>query len=347
VQIWEEVLKVKPVGVTDDFFELGGHSFLAAVLMARIKERLGQTLSLGTLFQAPTVEKLAELLERSLEGASETSLVPLHTGGTWPPVFMIAGVGGHVFAFQKFAKLLGPNSNVYGVKAIGIDGKREPPDVMEEIAAEYVKEITALPDTGPYVLAGYSIGAQVALEVALQLRSAGRAVPTLVVFDMMAPGYPKLLPLPKRIMIHVGNFLRLRGSEKLSYATERYFNFQARVLRKLGLSILSAPTIKGVGDLSQTALKKVWAALGAAQKKYRPARKFDGQVVLFKAAEGFNWPATVADDPLYGWPQWATGGVEAHIVPGSHMELFHEGKIELVAAKLGEHLRKMEKPTGS
>jgi thioesterase domain-containing protein len=110
------------------------------------------------------------------------------------------------------------------------------------------------------------------------------------------------------------------------------------------LSILSAPTIKGVGDLSQTALKKVWAALGAAQKKYRPARKFDGQVVLFKAAEGFNWPATVADDPLYGWPQWATGGVEAHIVPGSHMELFHEGKIELVAAKLGEHLRRMERP---
>src|SRR5262249_13531239 len=160
-----------------------------------------------------------------------------------------------------------------------------------------------LPHKGPYFLAGYSIGAVVALELALQLRAAGRDVPALVVFDMMAPGYPKLLPLPKRVLIHAGNFLRLRGSEKLSYATERYYNFQARVLRRLGLSILSAPKIQGVGDLPQTALKRVWAALSVAQKNYKPSRQFDGKVILFKAAEGFNWPATVADDPLYGWPQ--------------------------------------------
>src|SRR5207237_7957374 len=47
--IWEEVLKVKPVGVTDNFFDLGGHSFLAAVLIARIRQQLGHTLPLGAL----------------------------------------------------------------------------------------------------------------------------------------------------------------------------------------------------------------------------------------------------------------------------------------------------------
>src|SRR5262249_5885091 len=64
--VWEEVLQVRPVGVTDNFFDLGGHSSLAAVLLARVREKLGHTLPLGALFAAPTVEKLAAVLQRDL-----------------------------------------------------------------------------------------------------------------------------------------------------------------------------------------------------------------------------------------------------------------------------------------
>ncbi|HEV2705170.1 MAG TPA: amino acid adenylation domain-containing protein, partial [Pyrinomonadaceae bacterium] len=56
VNLWEEVLEVKPVGVTDDFFDIGGHSLLAVKLFALIQERLNKSLPLATLFQKGTIE---------------------------------------------------------------------------------------------------------------------------------------------------------------------------------------------------------------------------------------------------------------------------------------------------
>jgi amino acid adenylation domain-containing protein len=339
VAVWESVLKVTPIGVTDNFFELGGHSLQAAILMARIKSQLGANLPLGILLQAPTVEKMAAIIQHDLEAGSESTLVPLHEGGSYPPLFMIAGVGGHVFTFHKFARLLGAEQPVYGVKAIGVDGVQTPPDRIEDIAAHYVKEILALRPRGPYVLSGYSIGAVVAYELALQLKAHGQQTEALIVFDCPAPGYPKRLPLGRRVLIHLKNLAVLGFPEKKAYLRDRFGQVKARILHALGLTIRMAPEIGGVEALPQTALKRVWAALITANNRYRPQQQFHGKIVLFKAEEGFNWAATVFDDPLMGWGQWGTGDIETHTVPGSHMEMFHEKNVGLVAAKLKESLR--------
>jgi amino acid adenylation domain-containing protein len=47
--IWEDVLNVRPIGVTDNFFTLGGHSLLAVRLIALLQQQFEQNLPLATL----------------------------------------------------------------------------------------------------------------------------------------------------------------------------------------------------------------------------------------------------------------------------------------------------------
>ena len=68
-QIWQDVLEIDRVGVTDGFFELGGHSLLATQVMWRVFETFGVEVPLRRLFDAPTVAEFASALEEA-EGAS-------------------------------------------------------------------------------------------------------------------------------------------------------------------------------------------------------------------------------------------------------------------------------------
>jgi aryl carrier-like protein len=62
-QLWAEVLKVKQVGVRDNFFDLGGHSLLATQLISRLKEVFPVDLKVRALFEAPTIESMARMID--------------------------------------------------------------------------------------------------------------------------------------------------------------------------------------------------------------------------------------------------------------------------------------------
>ena len=64
VQIWEEVLGLKKIGIADNFFELGGHSLLVAQIVNRIYKALGKSLSIKDFFAAPTIAGLSKKLRQ-------------------------------------------------------------------------------------------------------------------------------------------------------------------------------------------------------------------------------------------------------------------------------------------
>jgi amino acid adenylation domain-containing protein len=66
VEIWEELLGIKGLGIYDNFFELGGHSLLGTMLMTRLREMFQLDLPLRTLFEAPTVAELTLTLQETL-----------------------------------------------------------------------------------------------------------------------------------------------------------------------------------------------------------------------------------------------------------------------------------------
>lgn len=58
-EIWQEVLGVSSIGITDRFFSMGGNSLRAIKVLARVQGRLGAKVSLDTLFSGPTIVELA------------------------------------------------------------------------------------------------------------------------------------------------------------------------------------------------------------------------------------------------------------------------------------------------
>ena len=59
----EATLSLLGVSVYDDFFSLGGHSLLAAQLTSRLNRVFNSRLSMRTLFESPTVERLANAIQ--------------------------------------------------------------------------------------------------------------------------------------------------------------------------------------------------------------------------------------------------------------------------------------------
>ncbi|HEX2191418.1 MAG TPA: phosphopantetheine-binding protein, partial [Longimicrobiaceae bacterium] len=64
-----EVLKLERVSVTESFFELGGHSLLATQAVSRLREAFGVEVPLRALFEMPTVEAFAAMVEERLLAA--------------------------------------------------------------------------------------------------------------------------------------------------------------------------------------------------------------------------------------------------------------------------------------
>jgi len=65
-QIWQEVLGVEQVGMTDNFFHLGGHSLLVVKLLAELKKSLDLNLQVKDLFGFAVLSEMSAYIEEVL-----------------------------------------------------------------------------------------------------------------------------------------------------------------------------------------------------------------------------------------------------------------------------------------
>ena len=60
---WASLFGVERVGLRDNFLDLGGHSLLATQLVSWIYDKFQVKLSVRDVFDAPTVDRLAERID--------------------------------------------------------------------------------------------------------------------------------------------------------------------------------------------------------------------------------------------------------------------------------------------
>jgi amino acid adenylation domain-containing protein len=86
-QIWSELLRVERVGRYDHFFELGGHSLLATQMNSRLRQRLGLTVAVTSLFAHPVLHALAAALADHPQSDTLPALMPCHRPEVLPLSF--------------------------------------------------------------------------------------------------------------------------------------------------------------------------------------------------------------------------------------------------------------------
>lgn len=72
-QIWQNVISISQISIHDNFFDIGGHSLLAVEVFADIKRKFHLELPLAILFQAPTIQDLANCIDAELYVAGSGS----------------------------------------------------------------------------------------------------------------------------------------------------------------------------------------------------------------------------------------------------------------------------------
>ncbi|MET9960471.1 amino acid adenylation domain-containing protein [Streptomyces sp. NPDC006326] len=186
--IYREVLGLDELSVTDGFFALGGHSLLVFKLIAACGRDLGVRPTVGDVFAAPSVRELAARLDAGgagPRGAAEDPVVPLVRPEGRPVVLFVHGAGGSALPFRAVGEALGDDHDVYAVQAV--DGPGEPPRTIEEIARRHVEAVDAVRGPRPLLLAGWSVGGCIALEMARTWQDRGAEVIGTVLLDTWLP----------------------------------------------------------------------------------------------------------------------------------------------------------------
>ncbi|MBD2775778.1 non-ribosomal peptide synthetase [Iningainema tapete] len=331
VKIWENLLNTSPMGVTDNFFDLGGHSFLAVRLMARIYDRFGHNLPLSTLFENPTIEKLATIVSQPVRQTSNSPLVSIESNGDKIPFFCMHGAGGGVRQYFNLSRRLGEDYPFY---ALQHTPNQEEPEIIsvEETAARYLQEIRQVQPNGPYFLGGHCYGGVVAFEMAQQLQRQGQTVGLLVVIDAILPetAVEPAEDDDAKFVLRMAKSIKTNNNIDFSVPFEELrdlpLNEQFNLVNKKANFIFSDTEIKDF--LRYYKLFKIHVQ---AMRDYIP-QVYPHSMTLFRAKEeiihDFESPEFHTDDPLLGWGKFSSQPIQVIEVPGDHFSMFVEPHIQ-------------------
>jgi acetoacetyl-CoA synthetase len=333
--LWQNLFGLAPIGRNDNFFELGGHSLLAARLLAQVETWTGRELSLATLLVAPTIARLAAVIEEAHaandDRAKSSPVLVSMRAGVGTPIFLVHSVTGTVMEFWTLVGALRNARPVFGLQALGLDGEQPVQQRVEQMAASYIEQMRGVQPHGPYALGGYSFGGLVAFEIAQQLSRVGERIEFLCLLDP----YVNEHWLPWRAWLdyrrdYVSDRYRalreLPPLQRVAYVCKRLGAAARQLRRHGGRPLSSGPSTAALPPV----LRRVRETMQGAMKIYKPRAYDAGPIVYVRATKRLEGHG----DPLQLWQQIARGGLAVVEVQSDHVALMFAPDVHAAAAAL-------------
>jgi amino acid adenylation domain-containing protein len=337
VKLWEDILDIFPVGISDDFFESGGHSLLAVKLVSAINKKFNANFPLAILFQSKTIESLANFLYQDSAMPKYTPLVPLQPRGEKRPLFCVHAAGGNVFRFVRLTSEMGIDRPIYGLQARGLESNEQPYSSIEEMANAYVEAIKCVQSEGPYILLGWSLGGTVAFEMAFILEKIGESVLAVIMIDAPSPFTDTVEENDIEFMLE-----RLKPAANMTFKDlDKQNSKEAKLLyifNEMKLSGLLSPYIAPEVAKRHLKLHKYHNKILC---QYRPSDHISSNIIFFKPSEKIPFD-TKMKNPL-DWKTFTSGKMEIHKTSGNHFNMISGMHSLGLAKKLNRCIDEMEK----
>ncbi len=365
-EIWQAVLGLDRVGIHDNFFDLGGTSLLSVRLFAEIEDKLGKKFPLATLFKAATIAELSQRFDPVEPSESLDSLVIIKSGGSLQPLFLVHDADGETLLYRNLAYLLESERPVYGLRPYGIENYPALHTRISEMVDYYIQQIRTVQPQGPYLMGGLCAGGVLAFEIACQLQAQGETIELVALFDTMDVQAPclrnqlitaqraerlqaLLAENRKKSVLQQGmtlfNQVRSKVINLITYEINKNLQtYQTKIKFQL-LRFYQDKNLSLPQFLQNIAPRTVYKF---AQSEYQPSL-YQGKLVLFRATEKLEMEdpniddepsMNLTSDPLFGWGQRATDGVEVWDVPGGHSSMLQDPQVQVLAEKLSSYLQK-------
>jgi thioesterase domain-containing protein len=325
VSLFQSILGVGAVGITDDFFDLGGHSLMAARMVSEVRSITGKRLSLSVLFHGATPEFLAHVLQNAIELDSDPIAMVIQPGNGAPAFFCVVPPGENAVGYVKLARYAGAGYPFYKLQGSGpgIGDRPYSASEMQALAERYVEAMRAVQPSGPYYFGGMCDGAHIACRMARTLDQQGEQVGMLAVFDtwVLENTQKPILSYVHYYSQQFQAFLRLSGRERMRAAFKALRSAVSRVRGRQ---------------------RSTWSQAYWPGEDFVPPT-FSGKVALFKRRKQ---PFYYVDDPEMGWGRRARSGVDVQVLPIDHEEMLHEPDVRILARRLAECLQNYHEATG-
>lgn len=188
--IWQELLTLDRVGTTDDFFRIGGNSILAIQASQRMSKALGFELKVADVFRFKSIGNIINNC-REIDRQNISMVKPYHSryNSNLPDLIMVHPGNAGSEVYQGLAEIMAAKYNCIGIDNHNIHSTTKIGS-LSKLALHYLDEYESRYKVQDAVnLLGWSLGGEIALEMATILEGRGHTNINVILLDTILADY--------------------------------------------------------------------------------------------------------------------------------------------------------------